>query len=217
MLDCVWSLTTIRKVMTSPQSTEFHRLDQLEHNPNSLQRLLLVLGVTSMIIILTLSGAGIYRVSTEAVLSDAEEDGVRIAKVMISQQYRYLFSEGDKNIALNNRELALFDQQAKDFLHPFAIVKIKVFNLNREIIYSTDTNIIGMKVQSNARLDRALRGEVDSKLETKDQVVDLAEEQLLDVDVVETYLQFTIRPVKLQVVSNFTSMSLVTGIKFHTE
>lgn len=174
--------------MASSQSIEFHRLDQLEHNPNSLQRLLLVLGVASMIIILTLSGVGIYRVSTEAVLSDAEEDGVRIAKLMISQQYRYLFSAGDKNISLNNREVTLFDQQTKDFLHPFAIVKIKVFNLNREIIYSTDTNIIGMKVQNNARLDRALRGEIDSKLETRDQVFDLAEEQLLDVDVVETYL-----------------------------
>jgi len=174
--------------MTSSQRIDFHRLGQLESNPDNLQRLLLVLGVVSVILILTLSGVGIFRVSTEAVLSDAEDDAVRIARVMISQQYQYLFSERGGDISLNTRELSIFDQQAKDFLHPFAIVKIKLFDLNREIIYSTDTNIIGMKVKNNTRLDRALRGEIDSKLETKDQVYDLAEEQLLDVDVVETYL-----------------------------
>ena len=165
-----------------------NKLSDLKGDPNSLQRLLLVLGLVSMVLILTLSGIGIYRVSSEAVLSDAEDDGVRIATVLVSQQYKYLFSEGEKNISLNSQELAVFDRQTKNFLHPFAIVKIKVFDLDRVIIYSTDTNIIGMRVEDNIRLDRALSGEIDTHLETKDQVFDLAEEQLLDVDVVEMYL-----------------------------
>jgi diguanylate cyclase (GGDEF)-like protein len=165
-----------------------NKLSDLKVDPNSLPRLLLVLGLVSMVLILTLSGIGIYRVASEAVLRDAEDDGVRIATVMVSQQYKYLFSEGEKNIALNSQELADFDRQTKDFLHPFAIVKIKVFDLNRVIIYSTDTNIIGMRVEDNIGLDRALSGEIDSHLETKDQFIDLVEEQLLDVDVVEMYL-----------------------------
>ena len=165
-----------------------NKLSDLKGDPNSLQRLLLVLGLVSMVLILTLSGIGIYRVSSEAVLRDAEDDGVRIATVLVSQQYKYLFSEGEKNISLNSQELAVFDRQTKNFLHPFAIVKIKVFDLDRVIIYSTDTNIIGMRVEDNIRLDRALSGEIDTHLETKDQVFDLAEEQLLDVDVVEMYL-----------------------------
>ena len=174
--------------MSSFKRFDFHNLGQLESNPNSLQRLLLVIGVVSMVLILTLTGIGIYHVSTDAVLREAEDDAGRIADVMISQQYKFLFSEGENSTRLNPKELAIFDQQTKDFLHPFAIVKIKAFDLNRVIIYSTDTNIIGMKVDSNIRLDRSLRGEIVSKLETRDRLSDLAEEQLLDVDVVETYL-----------------------------
>ena len=63
-----------------------NKLSDLKGDPNSLQRLLLVLGLVSMVLILTLSGIGIYRVSSEAVLRDAEDDGVRIATVMVSQQ-----------------------------------------------------------------------------------------------------------------------------------
>lgn len=164
------------------------KMSYLERDPNSLQRLLLMLGVVSMFLILTLSGIGIYQSSTESVLRGAEDDAVRIAQVMVSQQYSFLFSEGEENIALNPQELSFFDRQTKDFLHPFGIVKIKVFDLNRVIIYSTDARIIGLKVEENARLERSLRGEVDSHQETKDHVFDLAEEQLLDVDVVESYL-----------------------------
>ncbi len=165
-----------------------NKLYDLERDPNSLQRLLLVFGLVSMVLILSLSGIGIYRASSKAMLRDAEDDGVRITTVMVSQQYKYLFSEGEKNIALNSQELTVFDRQTKDFLHPFAIVKIKVFDLDRVIIYSTDTNIIGMRVEDNIHLNRALSGEIDSHLETRNQVFDLAEEQLLDVDVVELYL-----------------------------
>lgn len=160
----------------------------LERDPKSLQRLLLLLGLVSMALILTLSGIGIYRASTDTVLRGAEDDAKRIATVMVSQQYKFLFSEGEKNISLNSQQLSYFDRQAKDFLHPFGIVKIKVFDLNRIIIYSTDSHIIGMLVENNPRLEKALRGDIDSHQETKDRVVDLAEEQLLDVDVVETYL-----------------------------
>ena len=156
-----------------------NKLYDLERDPNSLQRLLLVFGLVSMVLILSLSGIGIYRASSKAMLRDAEDDGVRITTVMVSQQYKYLFSEGEKNIALNSQELTVFDRQTKDFLHPFAIVKIKVFDLDRVIIYSTDTNIIGMRVEDNIRLNRALSGEIDSHLETKNQVFDLLRRNLL--------------------------------------
>ncbi len=141
-----------------------------------------------MLTILSLTGYGIYRQSVENVLRAAEDDAERIATVMISEHKTLLFSSGENNIALNKHEIDLFNKRVRKFLYPFGIVKIKVFDLDRVIIFSTDSNIIGMKVDENPRLDRALSGEIDSHQETKDNVVDLAEEQIFDVDVVETYL-----------------------------
>ncbi|HIJ88508.1 MAG TPA: GGDEF domain-containing protein [Desulfuromonadales bacterium] len=48
--------------------------------------------------------------------------------------------------------------------------------------------LIGKLDEKNRRLNNALAGNVDAKMVTKDKAVDLAEEELRDVDVVETYV-----------------------------
>lgn len=161
---------------------------RLERDPNSLLRLLVIVGFFSMVLILGLTGYGIYRTASEEILLAAEDDAVRIATVIVAEHNEHLFSDGQDNIALSLTEIDFFSQQIRKFLHPFEIVKIKVFDLERTIIYSTDAKIIGKKVAGNPRLERALRGEVDSHKETKGEMIDLIEEQRLDVDVVETYL-----------------------------
>ncbi len=165
-----------------------HTRSRLERDPGSLLRLLVLVGITSMLLVLSLTGYGIYRQSTEDVLRAAEDDAVRIATVMVEEHQDFLFSSGEKSIALSPAEIDLFSQHVRMFLPPFGIVKIKVFDLERIIIFSTDAKIIGKKVVGNPRLERALAGEIDSHQETKEEVIDLVEETLLDVDVVETYL-----------------------------
>ncbi len=163
-------------------------LSRIEQDPNLLLRLLTYLALVSMLSILSLTAYGIYRSSVADVLRIAEDDALRIGQVMVEQQYRYLFSGDSAGVSISSEHLTMFDDHVRDFLHPFGIVKIKVFSLDGTIVYSTDKKIIGKTVMDNPRLERALRGEVDSHQETKDRVIDLAEEQLLDVDVVETYL-----------------------------
>ena len=141
-----------------------------------------------MLLILSLTGYGIYRQSMQDVLHAAEDDAKRITAVMMDEHKNLLFNDGKQKNGLNKQEIAILNKHIRKFLHPFGIVKIKVFNLNRNIIFSTDVNIIGEKDTGNPRLDRALYGEIDTHLEIKDTMVDLAEEQLFDVDVVETYL-----------------------------
>ena len=82
----------------------------------------------------------------------------------------------------------LFDRHIRKFLQPFDIVKIKIYNVESRVIYSTDPAIIGKFDPDNKRLKRALLGDNDSKLEKKNKVIDLAGEQRFDVDVVETYV-----------------------------
>lgn len=161
---------------------------RMDRDPNRLLHLLVGVGVISMLLILSLTGYGIYRDATEDIVLAAQDDAERIATAMVGEHNKLLFRSGEKNIALDQAEIALFNQQIRKFLHPFGIVKIKVFNIDRVIIYCTDSELIGKTVTGNPRLENALQGKVDSHLETKGQMIDLVEEQLLDVDVVETYL-----------------------------
>lgn len=163
-------------------------MSRLERDPNLLQRMLGTVALVSILLILALTSYGIYTSSVADVLQVAEDDALRIGTVMVDQQYPYLFAAGEESISITAENIDRFDSYVRDFLHPFAIVKIKVFSRTGIVVYSTDKNIIGMQVADNNRLIRALSGVVDSHQETKEEVIDLAEEQLLDVDVVETYL-----------------------------
>ncbi len=157
-------------------------------SPESLLRLLAILTLVSVLLVVSLTSYGIYRVYAEHILRSAEDDAIRISEVVLAQEGNLLLSGGASGISLPADDMTTFDTRIRTFLRPFNIVKIKVFDLEGKIVYSTDRNIIGKLVQGNPRLARALSGEVDSKQETKEEVIDLAEEQHLDVDVVETYL-----------------------------
>ncbi len=102
----------------------------------------------------------------------------------------FFSSDSEKDITLDvaPEDFPKLDKHMKNYLHPLNIVKIKVFSKDRKIVYSTDHSIIGQIDAHNEKLNRALKGEVVSKLEKKDKVWDLAEEQRNDIDLVETYL-----------------------------
>jgi diguanylate cyclase (GGDEF)-like protein len=138
-------------------------------------------------LIISFSAYGIYRHSLAVVLNAAEGEALRVGTVMVEQQSLALFSAGEADISLTPAELPRFDLQVRKFLHPFAIVKIKVFSRDGTIVYSTDRNIIGQRVEGNPRLARALNGAVDSHQETKEKLTDLADEHRFNVDVVESY------------------------------
>ncbi|BHH85005.1 GGDEF domain-containing protein [Desulforhopalus sp. 52FAK] len=173
--------------MPYSQILSIHRIEQ---NPDNLLRLLVFTGIISMLLILSLTGLGIYRQSIADVVHTAEDDAKRIATVMVAEHEEALFSVRDRNVVLSKQEIVRINGNIRKFLHPFGIVKIKIFGLDRRVVFSNDISIIGRVNDANERLERALVGEVDSHLETKDTMVDLAEEQLFDVDVVETYLPF---------------------------
>lgn len=163
-------------------------ISRFERDPSSLLHLLVLVGIISILLILILTVYGIYREATKDIILAAEDDAARIAAVMVDEHYTKLFFSGETSISLNKNEIEAFNKRIRKFLHPFGIVKIKVFDLDRFIIFSTDTQIMGKKVTENLGLERALSGEANSHMVTKGEVIDLLEEHLFDVDVVETYL-----------------------------
>ncbi len=161
-------------------------------NPRYLLNLFSVLSVLSVAVILLLVGYGVYRVYSNEVIKGAEHDAVAVAQAIFGQERKVLSvrdPDGGERIRVAREEFAGLDERMREYLHPFNMYKIKVFSSDKTIVYSTDHSIIGKVDSDNVRLARVLRsGAVDSQLQSKDKVADLAGEERINVEVVETYL-----------------------------
>ncbi|HKL49067.1 MAG TPA: GGDEF domain-containing protein [Desulfuromonadales bacterium] len=154
-----------------------------------------MVALVSMVSILFLTSLGIHRVYFKRVIASAEEDAVSLGKMLLVMEKAHFLQPGAEGLEVGI-DKAAFDQvdgRWRQFLEPFEIVKIKIFDDRNRIVYSTDHSIIGKFDHKNKRLQRALAGHNDSHLETKDQMLDLALETKFDMDVVETYV-----PIKLE-------------------
>lgn len=162
-----------------------------QKGPESLRRLFLMTAIISAVVILLFSGLSFYRVFSGFVINSARDDSVQICNLLLDHlkqlQINNIPGQGAL-LAVDQSSMSRLDRNMKDFIEHFDVIKIKIYDGNSRIIYSTDATIIGRTDQNNRRLKNALAGNVDAKLETKDKVQDLNDEQLLDVDVVETYV-----------------------------
>jgi diguanylate cyclase (GGDEF)-like protein len=191
-------------------------LTQSGKKTDDLVRLLVITGIASMLLILTVSGYGFYRIFSGYVTSNAEEDAVGHCDAMI-EQYASYFLRNDRGqgtiVAVVRAQLPQIDEKLKGYLKKFNIKKIKIYDSGQKIVYSTEKDIIGMVDSKNLRLKNALAGNVDSELETDKSIHDLAQEQVIDADVVETYVP--IRGPEGKPVGSFEIYMDVS--KYHTE
>lgn len=169
-------------------------VSQSPKKTDRLMRLLVTTALVSMVVVVLLSGYGFYRIFSGFVISSAKNDSVRLSRVMIDQQKPLLIdavSSHSIDLIVHETDIQPLDHNLRHFLQPFGIVKIKIYDRHKRIIYSTEPALIGKVDEKNRRLANALSGNIDAKLVTKDKIQDLAEEQLLDVNVVETYVPIT--------------------------
>ena len=150
-----------------------------------------LISVVAIIIILIAAGLGLRAIFRKMVLKEAERDAVRISYALRDHEMKKFISIDDSKeqlLSVPSEEIARLDHEMRTFLVPFDIVKIKIFNAESQIIYSTDAKIIGKLYPDNAKLAKALSGTTLSKYETKEHVWDIADEQRVDVGIVETYV-----------------------------
>lgn len=161
------------------------------NDPSSLLTQFVLGCLLATALILSVSGFGIQKLFQDYVISDAERTAISISQSLATQKQTLLMprlADPSNTTPMQRDEIRELDRSLKPALAPFDIVKIKVFDLNGLIIYSTDHSIIGKVDKPNARLEVALRGGFDSKMETKENVADLRDEARFDVDVVESYV-----------------------------
>lgn len=161
-------------------------------NPRQLLTLFGMFSLLAVAFIPLLVGYGIYEIYSAQVTREAEGDAVAVGEAIFEQERDTLLAPGPAgrlHVALAEKDFEAFDGRMRRFLRLFDIYKIKVFALDKRVIYSTDRSIIGAVDSDNVKLHRVLTtGEVSSKLESKDTVQDLQGERRFEVDVVETYL-----------------------------
>ena len=160
-------------------------------NPSQLLRTFTVFSFVSIIGIFFLTYFGIRQIYLKEHIKEAEHDAIGISQAIFQHEREMLLtsvSKGENILNADPKDFATIDESMKRFLNPLNIVKIKMFSRDRKIVYSTDRKIVGTIDVHNEKLNRALGGEVVSKLEKKDEVSDILGEQRFDVDLVETYL-----------------------------
>ena len=160
-------------------------------NPDSLLRLLVTTAIISIAIIIIVSGFSFYRVFSGFVIRNAETDSILLCNLLIDQHQDILFTRSADNrtvLEIKESEFLRFDRNLRHVLAPYQILKVKIYDTGKKIVYSTESALIGKVDDGNKRLDNALAGMVDAKMETKEDAHDLKEERLFDVDVVETYV-----------------------------
>ena len=161
--------------------------------PHTLLRRLAYVAAISAVMILAFTGFGVWSVVSHYLIRFAENSSVNISRALSSIERDSFFTaipEGQRRVVagIPPERLEQLDTRTRQFLKAFDIVKIKVYTLDKRIIYSTDREIIGESDLGNRRLSNALTGRNDAKLVRKDRVQDLANESKLNVDVVETYV-----------------------------
>lgn len=160
-------------------------------NPDSMLNLLVSTAIISIVVIVIMSSYGFYRIFSSYVIKSAEIDSVQLCRSLINEQKDLMFvgpPGKPVEVGLHGAEILAFDNRLRNFLSPFNIIKVKIYNTERRIVYCTDHMLIGKTDSSNRRLEHALSGKVDAKMVTKDKASDMADEPLRDVDVVETYV-----------------------------
>jgi len=163
--------------------TEYH-LDTM------VQAFFWIAGV-SIIAILTFATLAVHFITTHEVKRNAMREAVKVGRSLFDQQKNVLTSIGSGGkyyFHIDQTNIPVIDDYIRFHLHNFDILKIKIYSLSSQIIYSSDRKIIGKTDSENVRLKRAMTGEVDSHIEKKDKMLDLAEEAKFNVSVVETYM-----------------------------
>lgn len=150
-----------------------------------------IMSILAICAILLLAGFGLNKVLYNYVMNGAEHESIPLTKALSDLEKDVLIHYNDAGIeylALYDNDKDKFDRRIRNFLAPLEIVKIKVYDLDKTIIYSTESDLIGKVDKENKRLAIALSGRPDSHMEHKDKIMDVVGEHRLLVNVVETYV-----------------------------
>lgn len=160
-------------------------------NPEIFIRRYVVVSIVSIAVVLLASCYGIYRASFSFVIENAEDSAVSLANSLTHHAIdRLLKHNPDQNIELSvtPETITQFQENMRNDIEHFNVLKVKLFDTNTQLIYSSDNQMVGQFDKDNRRLANALAGNNDSLAVKKDKISDFNGQERFAVDVVETYV-----------------------------
>ncbi|MBC7962390.1 MAG: GGDEF domain-containing protein [Steroidobacteraceae bacterium] len=183
-------------------------------SPERFKKTYLLLVFSSLILILALSFTVISQQNRNNLIDDAEFHSEKIALALLSSESNFIHTrtrDGADTLSIDPADIASLDLNIRLFLHPFNIVKIKIYNSEKRIIYSTEQALIGKSDRGNLRLGNALGGMRQSVIKNRQSITDLSDERRMEVDVAEVYVP--VRNERGQVVGVFELYSDIGDLK----
>ncbi len=161
-------------------------------NDDRLFRRFHLFAVASIAVILFVAGLGLRHVLRDLIIAEAEYDAIQVTRVArdceICKYVEQYYSENEQVLDIPASELPLVDSNMRVFTDPFNLVKIKIYNVDHRIIYSSDPKVIGRYDPHNALLLTALSGTPVSKYQSGPRIGDFEDEEPMGGDIAETYV-----------------------------
>jgi signal transduction histidine kinase len=148
--------------------------------------------LASIVVILFVAGLELRHILRDLIISGAERDAIQASAMARDCEIRkYVDQHHDENgrvLDIPLSDLPLADDAMKVFTESFDIVKIKIYNVEHRIIYSTDPNLIGRTDRHNNLLLTALAGIPVSEYQSQKQLWDFEDEKVVNAEIAETYV-----------------------------
>ena len=183
-------------------------------SPERFKRIYLLLFFSCLFLTLVLSFTVISRQNKNNLIEEAGFHSEKIAAALLSSESRVIRSvtiDGSRTLSISPSAIPDLDQNLRLFLHPFGIVKIKIYNMDKRIIYCTEQALIGKSDRNNLRLASALTGYRQTVMKGVQSVTDLVEERRPDIEVAEVYVP--VRDEQGQIVGAFEIYYDISDLK----
>ena len=155
-------------------------------SPHYIIRLMFASMALSGVLILLLSVFVIYHLSQDYIVKRAEAEAVSVSQSLIQSNLNLLLPSHDSKIDMKTIHSLQLDRVFRQFLHPFNIIKIKVYSPDGVIAYASEPSLVGQSNAGNSRVMQANKGKASSVFKRSDEAMDLAFETRLDLDWVAT-------------------------------
>ena len=160
-------------------------------NPNYLLNLFTVLLLASALIIMVVVGAAIDRIYSSAMVRNAQQSAISVVNLIMQAEVEHLLrpgTDGRMVLSVDQADIERLNVQMYRYLKPFSMHKVKMYALDKTIIYSTDASLIGRVDIDNEDLDAVMASaQPFAELQRKKDFAELGGGKIEDASIVEAY------------------------------
>ncbi len=161
--------------------------------PFNLSRFFLAKCFVGIILLALAISLVFFEIGKRNLVQTSEHHAVLVSRNLQYQIYTHYFVPKNKSLSTfdwsDSDQIAEMDELSRQFLRHLDVVKINIFNADRQLVYSTTAELIGKYTKDNDKLIRALGGENVSSMELARESPDI-EHDVHSMDLLETYIPF---------------------------